>query len=157
MDNNKEIVIAEIDLTTPKEIFLADEAMNINLGGKGKSRFGKSRIKVKGNEGTIPHFHIESVSGGIYCCVCIYVAKYFLHGGHDNQKELDVDQRTILNEFMKEIDPSNGMPIWNSIAYAWQTVNPSNTFDTYCIHNNLDKNNLTQPNYTLMTESCHAK
>ena len=157
MDNAKDIIIGEIDLTTPRERMLeygtTNEAM-VNLGTKGKNKFGVSYIKVKGNEGGVPHFHIESKGTSLYCCVCIFIPMYFNHTHTKDEVKLNTDQKWILNEYLK-VKLNNGKSNWDIIVDAWNQANYNkDTFEIHCKKYKLDKNNLSQPNYTEMEDSC---
>ena len=72
-----------------------DEATAVNFGNDKKA--GICYLKIKGNEGVIPHFHIESKTNNkFHTTVKIYEADY--SGIHDDDIELTEIQKSILNE-----------------------------------------------------------
>lgn len=141
----------DIDLTTPRERFLyqnsnsVEEAVDIDLDGKGKRRIGKCKLFVYGNEGPIPHFHIVKNKKTV-CCVCLYLPLYF----HHKLDEIDLsgDQKVLLDMFLRRDN------LWKTLSDAWRSAY-EDSLKIYCQTNNLDINNLTQPDYTTMVDSVH--
>lgn len=121
-----------------------DEFIKLHLGG-----LGNCIIKVKGNEGPIPHFHLEAnidskvkgYNGNFESCICIYQPLYFNHGKY--RDKLDKDQKKVLNDFLskpaeyKFIDGSN----WQLITTLWELAGNQ--------LKNVPKNPV-QPDYTIM-------
>lgn len=146
-NENEGIIVGEIDLFTPREIFLG-EADKVDLEGSGKKSAGVCYIKVFGNEGDVPHFHITSKSNSkFYCCVCIYIADYFHH--KPGEVNLTRDQAIILDTALRD-------GIWTRIHNTWQQakVNSNKSareaFERYCEDHNLDIKALSQPDYTTL-------
>lgn len=163
--NYDEIVVGEIDLTTPREILFGESVSETKLG-----KAGICTITVKGNEGVIPHFHIENKATKFDCCMCIFEPKYFSHPGHRSM--MDSDQLCILNEHMnKQYDAD--ATIWEYCKSLWIAQNvqgykgKENAFTGYCKRNNIyvmDYNNppsgkiedcTGQPDYRTTRESIH--
>lgn len=123
MENN-EYILKEINLSNQDDEAL-EEAIHMNLGNENKA--GICYIKIKGNEGPIPHFHIESKSGKFFCCVKLYEADYFHH--IDGEKDLSKDQKEILNENLSVDD-------WKNLCTAFNNLNVNDKskkemFDNY--------------------------
>lgn len=141
---NNDIFVREINLLTPREIFLKeyelDEASMINLGSKNKA--GECFIKIKSNEGpNKPHFHIESKSSDFHCCVMIYEPLYFHH--IKDESDLSKSQCEILDVSLRD-------GIWDDLDEAWRSAYSGELFTKYCKNAKLDIDNLEQPNYKLL-------
>ncbi len=86
------------------------------------SKIGPCEIKVYGNEGKFPHFHI--VGKNFNCPVCINDARYFNHG-NENDK-LTNEQAQELYEIMKsksELNSFEGKSVWKVTQMAWILAN----------------------------------
>lgn len=153
-----EIIVATIDFDTIHDKIkdnkinnfpFLDEAVKINL----KERYGESFIKIKGNEGPIAHFHIESKASNKFCCVCIYVPFYFNHEG--GETKLSNDQTILLNEILRSPGKEN-TTIWDNINRQWYDLYRDNPpFIEYCKTNNINPLTAIQPNYEGMSSSIH--
>jgi hypothetical protein len=83
------MLIGEIDFNDIN--IIESNVGDISLGKK----VGLCKIEVRngGNEGPIPYFHIYN--DNFLCCLCIYEARYFDHGIH---------QDTLNNNQLKKLD-----------------------------------------------------
>lgn len=87
------------------------------------SNLGKCEIKVYGNEGKFPHFHIVN-NKGFNCCVCINDARYFTHGSKDDR--LTNQQAKELYDIMKSksaLKGFEGKSVWKVTQMAWVLAN----------------------------------
>ena len=67
MDNKKytdKLLIGEIEFT--------DSVNEVSVGRPNLDKFGTCKIYVYGNEGPVPHFHLEKSNGEVICCICIF-------------------------------------------------------------------------------------
>ena len=140
-----EIDLTEVSFIGSRILTAFDEALKLNLGSKGKNKFGVCDLKIKASEGPIPHFHIESKSTENYCCVCIYQPLYFKH--NDKETELSREQKIILDNFMDKH--------WSELDRHWKQAYGGEKFEHYCDTHGLDINKLSKPDYTTMKDSIH--
>ena len=140
-----EIDLSEVGFMYRNILTAFDEALKLNLGSKGKKKFGMCDLKIKASEGPVPHFHIESKATDLYCCVCIYQPLYFKH--NNKETELTKEQKILLDNFMDKH--------WDELDRYWKQAYGGNKFENYCKDHNLDINNLTKPDYTTMNDSIH--
>lgn len=108
------------DIITEKEI-----SSNNRFNPTG---IGQCKVQIYGNEGDIPHFHIEGVGSDFDCCVRIYEANFFQHGTHCdilNSKqcsELDIWLRSKTNRNISR---------WIEICAFWEAYNPDCRYQEY--------------------------
>lgn len=133
--------INEIKDNNDKKLDLLTESYSINLGGKGKRKLDSCLISIYGNEGDIPHFHIEVKEGYnkvTKCCVKLYECDYFHH--KSSEIDLDKNQCEILDNFL-----SSG--VWKNMDAIWYEHNKGARFENYCKTHNIDINNRVKPDY----------
>lgn len=139
-----EFILKEIDLED-SDYFSLEEAMHVNLGSDNKA--GICFIKIKGSEGPIPHFHIESKSNKkFYCCIKLYEADYFHH--ITGEVDLTPDQKKILNNNISVQD-------WKDLCTTWNSLNVNESsklvqFENYIKVNKIDLSKATKPDYSLI-------
>ena len=88
------------------------------------SKLGQCEIKVYGNEGKIPHFHIVNKKEKFNCPICINEPRYFTHGTKDDT--LTNEQAEQLYNVMKsksELKTFKGKSVWKVILMAWVIAN----------------------------------
>lgn len=95
-----------------------------SLQGFRTTPIGACKVKINnGDEGQIPHFHIDSTNNLFKTCVCIYSAHYFNHNSQSSgvfsssqRKELDKWLRGICKDTSARPGESN----WEFIARFWE-------------------------------------
>ena len=112
-----------------------EEALKITF-----NRLGDCFIKIKSNEGPIPHFHIDKKSGETVCCVQIYLPKYFHH--LNGEIDLTPRQKEILDNALKDY--------WKELDKQWRQAYGGPLFENWIKNNGLDIRHLTKPDYTLL-------
>lgn len=118
---------------------LAEREIASNNRFKGRY-IGECKVQVYGNEGQIPHFHIESLDKKFDCCVRIYEPYFFQHGTH--QDLLNGYQCKQLDKWLKNIEKFSNTN-WQNIVLTWIGMNPD------CKYPENQKVN-NQPNYSNM-------
>jgi hypothetical protein len=135
-------IIGVIDLATPHD--LIKEA----VGKLNMKRPGICDIKVKGNEGYIPHIHIEN-RRGFECCICLLQCLYFTH--KEKESKLDADQKVIFDTFMRSPNSKDdSLTNWQYALNLWVMQNDQSRtkLDNFKKNNNIT--NEIQPDYTLL-------
>lgn len=136
MDNKKytdKLLIGEINFT--------DSVNEVSVGRPNLDKFGTCKIYVYGNEGPIPHFHLEKSNGEVICCICIFEAKYFHQETYPTI--LSSKQKKELNKYMKTYTKNSfgaKLTVWETAANAWNGAN-----EKYAVTPN---QSLVQPDYT---------
>ena len=135
-----EIIICTVNFA---DMDVLDEALSCNL----KRKAGECAIKIKGNEGIIPHFHIESKSSKFHTTVKIYEADY--SGIHDSDDELSTEQKKILNNVITDL-------VWYEFREQWNSLNVNTksqieAFNGYMTSIGIkDISKATKPDYTMI-------
>ena len=88
------------------------------------SGIGVCSVKVNnGDEGQIPHFHIDEVNGSFKTCICIYSANYFNHN-KSSSGVFNSAQRKTLDSWLRNSchlkDAKVGESNWEYIARFWE-------------------------------------
>ena len=139
MIESKGIVIATIDFSD-----CIDESISTNLG-----TLGRCEIKIYGNEGQIPHFHIKSRTTDKEICVCIFEPKYFNH--NPKHTTLSRKEKNTLNEVLSDTyqyDKSKNL--WKAIRDEWIQANNDHDYE-----HKKDAMKVDKPDYSKMTEDRH--
>ena len=104
-------------------------------------RFNGYRIMIYGNEGPVPHFHVEHKEKGINSCIRIDKAEYFSHGKHKDKLSRDTIKE--LYNFLKQPHKTfgkHGYNNWQIICIYWDDNNIEFTLD--------DISSMSMPDYT---------
>lgn len=115
-DENIEYTICTIDFSNVVEESITQKAIFSNLG--------QCEIKVYGNEGKIPHFHIVNKDKKFNCPVCINDCRYFTHGSKNDT--LNNEQAEELYKVMtrkSELKTFAGKSVWKVVLMAWVIAN----------------------------------
>lgn len=130
------------ELTIGNEFDLESYLNEVTIVSDNLPKIGKIKIHVYENEGTIPHFHIDSIDGKFKCCICIYDNKYFDHGKY--QDKLTNNQAKALDQLLRSKLTIRNITqsIWDHIAFAWDIANSNNPY------NKQYENYTKQPNYS---------
>lgn len=116
---NEPIIIGEINFVD--NTITEDQVGQTNLGS-----WGLCKVKVYEQEGTIPHFHIDSKNGEKKACICIYTAQYFNHG--PEYSTLGSIQRKQLDQWLGSMNRDKefkGKTYWETIDELWRANNSS--------------------------------
>lgn len=130
---NDSAMIGYFDLTMIEEAWIGDT--NIK-------KYGLCKVYVHGDEGMIPHFHIENNESNDIC-VCISESKYFKHGKYKDTFPSN-KQTKMLDYWLRQpnnvdTDKSN----WEMCILAWKLENPD-----WIIKNKHIKFPTKQPDYS---------
>lgn len=119
---NNELIIGD-------EFDLESYVNEVTIVSDNLSKIGKIKIRVYENEGTIPHFHIDSLNDKFHCCICIYDNKYFDHGKY--QDKLTNNQAKALDQLLRtKLTIRNvTQSVWDHIALAWELANGDNPYN----------------------------
>ena len=85
------------------------------------TKYGAVHIYVRDNEGAIPHL-LYVVNGHPDVCICLYEAKYYIHGSHTET----VSSKTLnaINEALKKPCKKNGkISNWEYLCKQWKEKN----------------------------------
>ena len=170
----KEIKVEDIIIAKDIKLedYIKNKVFNIEEAVRGNiKKLGDLTFKIKGNEGYIPHFHIEGSK--VDTCVCIFVPLYFHHRSHKNTS-FDGKTKEALNEFLNS--PYRGVSdskitIWEYLRNIWLELYYDNAdinkrevlknhfiiYGLYDPHSRLPfiPKNSVQPNYISMYGSIH--
>lgn len=120
------------DISLIGYINFSDSIYEQEVGGNKRYKpkgIGECKIEVYGpNEGSVPHFHIQSLDKSFQCCVCIYSNNYFSHGSYTGK--LNTKQCKELNEWLNLIQKNSfgKLTNWETIVVMWEGSNPECKF-----------------------------
>lgn len=89
-------------------------------------RFNGYRILVYGNEGPIPHFHIDNNEKNIHACLKILEDNYFYHGNYKDK--IPSNMKEDIRDFLKsphKFFGAYGFNNWQIICVYWNDSNPT--------------------------------
>ena len=114
---NDYIIIGDIDFSD----CLNEKYIENSLAFSG---LGLCSVKVNnGDEGQIPHFHIDEANGPFKTCICIYSANYFNHN-KSSSGVFNSAQRKTLDLWLRKLcqlkDAKIGESNWEYIARFWE-------------------------------------
>lgn len=117
------------ELTIGNEFDLESYLNEVTIVSDNLPKIDKIKIHVYENEGTIPHFHIDSIDGKFKRCICIYDNNYFDHGKY--QDKLANDQAKALDQLLRtKLTICNvTKSVWDHIALAWELANGDNPYN----------------------------
>lgn len=149
MPTQYDIIHAERDRSTIGFIdnFISEVTTESNNRNMGVTTIGKVAIIVYGDEGPVPHFHIESKD--FNCCVCIFNNKYFDHGIH--QDTLNRKQLKELDSFMRnKCSLEEKITNWEAVKILWvaSNVTGNSNFGITLRYKLIYKYKNKQPDYT---------
>ena len=104
-------------------------------------RFDGYKIMIYGNEGPIPHFHVEHKEKNLSVCVRIDKAEYFSHGSHKDKLDSKVIKKLkLFLESPHKFFGKNGYTNWQIICVYWNDNNMDYQIE--------DVNSLKMPDYS---------
>lgn len=127
-----EIIVCEFNTA---ELLMEDDVVGTRMPG-----LGSIKITIYGNEAYgIPHFHILKKTNERVSCICLFEARYFVHGGY--KALLNSKQKKQLDKILRlpnKTEPE--LTNWEYMAKYWISHNDSN--------NLYNKRKYKQPDYT---------
>lgn len=116
--------------TLPSEIYIgsiwiSDDILNESLGRikTGKGIENTFDVKVFGNEGPFPHFHLKSNDGKRNCAILLFDNMYFTHKHANYVFRNDKVIFKIIDEFLKSHNKESGTNQWYTLIQSFLSLN----------------------------------
>lgn len=104
------------------------------------SKADNCKVKVRTNEGGVPHFHI--IGDNFETCICIFIPLYFAHNNKTAETLPNSDLKELNSWLKKQYHKDPTLTNWEKIAQFWDDNNSEESSNF--------KRTATQPDYVGM-------